>query len=234
MELKTRSSNFLNGIIYSISYFTILPIRLDKFEANNQFYKGVVYGLPIVGFVLAMITISAFCLLPFTPIYSAFLSSVIYLFAYGFIHLEALSDTIDGWFASLSKKDVHKIMKEPQIGAIGAIGTFCFILLKVVALSYLLYLEQYIIIVIVLMLSRFSIYFALDLNFHDQSYFANSLKKAVLPSKIVKIILLPLNILTKLILKILQKRLGFLNGDTLGFNIELLEIILLNIGIMLC
>jgi len=225
--------DMIDGLKYGISYFSILPIKIRKFEATNDFYKGVIFSLPIVGFLLSLITIGLFLLLPFPNLYKAILCSILYLFLYGFIHLEAVADTIDGYFASLSKKDVHNVMKEPQIGAIGAIGTFCFILLKILALSYLLYYEHYIFILLAFILSRSSLFFALDLEYHESSHFINSLKESFQTPKTILLIFLPFNILTKFILKTLKKHLGFLNGDTLGFNIELQEILFLNLGILL-
>jgi adenosylcobinamide-GDP ribazoletransferase len=226
--------DIISGIIYSISYFTFFPINQNYFTANKNFYKGVVFGLPLSGFILAIVTIVLFILLPMPILYKSILLSIIYLFLYGFLHLEAVADTIDGLFASLSKKDVYEIMHEPQIGAIGAIGTFCFVLLKILAISFLLFHEQYFMIILVFILSRTSIFFALDLEYHKDSHFINSLKDSIEVPRVLKIIFFPLNVLTKIILGKLKKQLGFLNGDTLGFNIELQEIILLNIGIILC
>jgi len=224
----------INGIKYSISYFSILPIKIGKFEANDDFYRGVLFGLPIVGLISAIITILFFVVLPFPNLYKAILCSILYLFLNGFIHLEGVGDTIDGYFSSFGKKDVYEVMKEPQIGAIGAIGTFCFVLLKVLAISYLLFCEQYLFIVLALVLSRTSIFFALDLKFHEESHFIHSLQNSIKVSMIFKVLFIPIDILTKLILKKLKKQLGFINGDTLGFNIEVSEIVLLNIGVLFC
>jgi len=227
-------NDFIKGIFYAISYFSILPVKLKQFEANTQFYKGVVYGLPIVGAILGFITVLLYIILPFPIIYKAIFVSIIYLFLYGFIHLEAVADTIDGYFASLSKKDVYDVMHEPQIGAVGAIGTFCIVLLKVLAIGYLLYMEQYIFVFVAFILSRASIFSALELEYHKESSFIYSLQNSFKTNIIIKILFLPINVLSKLILKYLKKQLGFLNGDTLGFNIELIELIVLNIGVLLC
>lgn len=227
--------NFLNGLIYGISYFTIIPVKLNYFDANKTFYKGVLFSLILSGFLLALIISVAHILLSYImpTWYSAYFVAIIYMFLYGFLHLEAFADTIDAWYASFSNKDIYKVMHEPQIGSIGAIGTFSFVLLKVLALGYLLSNEHFIYIIITLILSRFSVFFALDLNFHEKSKFILSLKNSYKASVLLKIIFLPINILSKYILKTLQKRLGFLNGDTLGFSIELIELILLNIFIIL-
>ncbi len=226
--------DLIDGLKYGISYFSILPIKVGKFEANKNFYKGVIFSLPFVGLLLSIITIGLFLLLPLPLLYKAILVSILYLFLYGFIHLEAVCDTIDGYFASLSKKDVYEIMKEPQVGAIGAIGTFCFVLLKILALSYLLYYQHFICIILAFVLSRSSLFFALDLEYHKESHFINSLKNSFETPLYIKLIFLPFSLITKFILTRLKKHLGFINGDTLGFTIELQEILFLNIGILLC
>jgi adenosylcobinamide-GDP ribazoletransferase len=171
--------------------------------------------------------------LPFALIYKSILCAILYLFSYGFIHLEAVCDTIDGYFASLSKKDVHAVMHEPQVGSVGAIGGFCFVLLKVLAISFLLYNESYIILILSLIMSRASLFFALDLEYHESSHFIKSIQEAFTTSIFIKLLFLPFHIFTKAILKILKKHLGFINGDTLGFTIELQEIVYLNIGLLL-
>ena len=128
--------------------------------------------------------------------------------------------------------DIYHIMKQPQIGAIGAIGTFCFVLLKILAISMLLIYGHYTIVFLALILSRISVLFALDLEFHKSSSFINSLKESFSLPKVFRLILFPFDFLTKYILNKLKKQLGFLNGDTLGFNIELQEIIFLHIGVI--
>lgn len=226
--------SFVDGLLYGISYFTTLPIKLKKFEADRKFYSGVVYSLPLSGLLLSSITIILFILLPFPTIYKAIFVAIVYLFLYGFIHLEAVTDTIDGYFASLSGKDVHSIMKEPQIGAIGAIGTFCIVLLKVLAIAYLLYSEMYIFILLAFVLSRSTIFSSLELEFHSKSKFIESLQNSYKTNIFLKTALLPLNLFTKVHLTLIKKKLGFLNGDTLGFHIEITELLILNIGILFC
>jgi len=193
----------------------------------------VLFSLPLVGLILSFLIVLLFLVLPLPTIYKAIFCSILYLFSYGFLHLEAVCDTIDGYFASLSKKDVYEVMHEPQVGSIGAIGGFCFVLLKVLAISFLLYSECYIALIVSLVLSRTSLFFALDLEYHESSLFIKSIQEAFKTSVFVKLLFLPFHIFTKSILKTLKKNLGFLNGDTLGFTIELQEIIYLNIAILL-
>ena len=232
MVLKQNSNDKINGIVFSISYFSSLPIRLDYFEANKKFYQGVLIGLPLVGIILASIIIFIYNILPFYSLYSGLLSAIIYVGLTGFLHFEAVADTIDGWYASFSKKDIYAVMHEPQIGSIGVLGVVSFFLLEISALVYNLYLEQFSVIFLALILSRLSVYFALNFEYHNKSHFIIGLKNSISINKILNIVFYPLKISVNFILNTLKNRLGFLNGDTLGFLIVTIEIIILNIGLL--
>jgi cobalamin synthase len=142
-------------------------------------------------------------------------------------------DTIDGWYASLSKKDVYEVMKEPQIGAIGALGAFCLVLLKVAILTYLFYLEAFWVIIISLVLSRFVLYFILDLEIHEKSSFLIYMKNVKQKSFIIDTSLFFIDYLVRKITKKLVEKIGFINGDISGFSIEIIEILLLHIGLII-
>jgi len=187
----------------------------------------------LVGAILGSIVVFSYLILPFDNLYKSILVSILYLFLYGFLHLEAVADTIDGYYASLSQKDVHKIMKEPQVGAMGAIGSFCFVLLKILAMGWLLYHHYFITIILALILSRFTLLFSLEFEFHTDSKFIHSLQQSFKLTTIQKIIFFPFYKLVKYILSKVHQVLGLLNGDTLGFTIELTEILYLNLFIFL-
>lgn len=242
----------LNGFLFSLSYFSILPIFKKELEIKEETYKYTLFFFPLVGFILASLSIGAnlFLNIYFHPIYCALVAAILYLFLYGFLHLEAVCDVADGWFASYSGKDVYKIMKEPTIGAIGAIYTLCFILLKVAIITYVLFEEQYALFIVVCILSRLNLMYLLQFfTFNKNSFLALAFAKdKALNLKIIALVyvifcmFISSNIITLFIiallsfyvlLKILNKKFGFVNGDCLGFTIEHTELILLNIGMMI-
>jgi len=234
MAYQQNSNNITQAVKFAFGYFTVLPVKSGYFEANKEFYKTVVFTLPLVGFVLALIVVASYEFVFTHTIYSAFICSLFYIFLTGFLHLEAVADTIDGWYASFGKKDIYEVMHEPQIGSIGAVATFCITLLQIASLMYCLYEQYYLVIFLSFVLSRFGVYFALIFDFHKKSIFINEMKNAITFNTVLKIVFFPLNIVVNLILNILKNRLGFLNGDTLGFMIVVVEIIVLNTGIVLC
>ena len=242
----------LNAFYFALSYFSIIPVFVKNMEIKEETYKYTLFFLPLVGVILGLIVIGLNLFLNefFNPLYSSFVVAVIYLFLYGFLHTEAICDVVDAWFASYSGKDVYKIMKESAIGAIGALYAFCFVLLKVGIITYVLYEKQYALFLIVCIFSRLNLIYLLEYyKFSKDSFlslaFANG---SVFTLKILSLIylifafiigsnVLLLFILSLLsfyfILKVLDKKFGFVNGDCLGFTLEHTELVLLNIGLMI-
>ena len=242
----------LNAFYFALSYFSIIPVFVKNMEIKEETYKYTLFFLPLVGAILGLIVIALNLFLNefFNPLYSSFVVAVIYLFLYGFLHTEAICDVVDAWFASYSGKDAYKIMKESTIGAIGALYAFCFVLLKVGIITYVLYEKQYALFLIVCIFSRLNLIYLLEYyKFSKDSFlslaFANG---SVFTLKILSLIylifafiigsnVLLLFILSLLsfyfILKVLDKKFGFVNGDCLGFTLEHTELVLLNIGLMI-
>ena len=240
----------LNAFFFALSYFSIIPVFVKNMEINNDTYKYTLVILPLVGAILASLVIGLnFALIEFfNPLYASFVCAVVYLALYGFIHTEAIIDVVDAWFAAYSGKDAYKIMKESTIGAIGALYGFSFVLLKVGIITYVLYEKQYILFLIVCVFSRLNLIYLLGyFKFSKDSFLSLAFQHGgVLQLKIFALIYLVLafifgtNVLLLFILslasfyfilKILNNKFGFVNGDCLGFTLEHTELILLNIGL---
>ena len=240
----------LNAFFFALSYFSIIPVFVKNMEINNDTYKYTLVILPLIGAILASLVIGLTLALIefFNPLYVSFVCAVVYLALYGFIHTEAIIDVVDAWFASYSGKDAYKIMKESTIGAIGALYGFSFVLLKVGIITYVLYEKQYILFLIVCVFSRLNLIYLLGyFKFSKDSFLSLAFQHGgVLQLKIFALIYLVLafifgtNVLLLFILslasfyfilKILNNKFGFVNGDCLGFTLEHTELILLNIGL---
>lgn len=240
----------IHGFLLALSYFTIIPVN-KELDITGKTYKYMLLSFPLIGLILATLTVGSFLFFEkfYHPMYAAIIPSVAYLISYGLIHLEAVCDVVDAWTAKYSNKDVYEVMKDPHIGAIGALAAFCLVILKVSILTLLLYERKFEVIFICLMFSRLNLVFALNyFEFRKESFLAKCLKKeatrAVMFKSFVYIIiafLINVNVAMLFVisvclffisLKILQKRFGFLNGDCIGFSIEKTEVILLNLGLL--
>ncbi len=230
---------YLFDIKCAFSFFSILPM---KFEDKEDFSSSkMILFLPLVGVVLGFISIFPFIMIqnPLFAIFSAFL----YLFLYGFLHLEAVVDVVDAVYAKMSGKDAYKIIKEPSVGAVGVLWGVSFLLLKVAGFSYLLLHGKYFEIVAILTISRASlVYLIVSESF--KSSFVDSLKNSVTKKEVfimmglvglvfIKVFYLFLLLfgVSLFLVKEVEKRLGFKNGDVLGFVLESVEIVgFLSIG----
>lgn len=244
-----------HGIVLSFSYFSILPVRLKSNANNAKVYTSLLLVFPFVGFAIAFLSVLLFMVLKdYMPIvYCAILCACVYLVLYGFLHLEALSDVIDGYFASLSGKNAYDIMKEPHVGALGAIGTFVFVLLKVSVIAFLLMESKEEFFLASVIFSRLGLLFGLfAFEFHKNSSFALQLKQVasftlvavafsaymlfsyfVLDVKMVLLFSFVTLFVVALVLYALKKKFGFLNGDCLGATLEKTEWLLLNLGLLI-
>ena len=242
----------LNAFYFALSYFSIIPVFVKDMKIDNGTYKYTLALLPLVGAILASLVIGLNLLLNefFNPLYAAFVASVLYLFLYGFLHLEAICDVVDAWFASYSGKDPYEIMKDPTIGAIGALYTFSFVLLKVGISTYILYEGQYALFFAILVFSRLNFMYLLGFfKFSKNSFLSLAFQGAgvgkikiytliyviiiwfFLPDTLVLFLISMISFY--FVLKILNKKFSFVNGDCLGFTLEHTELILLNIGLAL-
>lgn len=242
--------NFFEGFVLSLSFFTQFNLPYYVKNINNKTYKYLALTIPLNGVILGGVTTLLFMILSLyaNDIYIAILVSVVYLFLYGFLHLEAVADITDAYYASHGGKDAYEILKDSHVGAIGAIATFSLIILKVSAMSHLLIEGDFLGILAVLYLSRFMIVGTIYKSiFHKESKFIYSMKNQLdkksmtilaLISLIIiilldNILLIPIALMSTILLKNwLIKNIGFLNGDGLGFMIEINELLLLNILIL--
>ena len=242
----------LNAFYFALSYFSTIPVFVKNMEINNETYKYTLALLPLVGAIISAFVIVLNLGLSelFNPLYASFISAVVYLALYGFLHLEAVCDVVDAWFASHGGKDAYKIMKEPTIGAIGALYTFSFVLLKVGAITYLLYEEQYVLFFIICMFSRLNFIYLLGyFKFAKDSFLSLAFQDAgvgkvkffsllyivfaLFIGSYVLVLLFVSLLSFYLVLKKLDKQFGFVNGDCLGFTLEHVELILLNLALAL-
>jgi len=248
-------NTIINGFLLSLSYFSIFRVKIKEFKPSKNLYATIetypkhkqpenVESLLLFYFLFQKL---------YNSLYVGFLSAILYLILYGFIHLEAVCDVVDGWFASFGNKDIYSIMKEPHIGAMGAIGAFIVVLLKVTIIAYLFYMRVYWAFIFSIVFSRLYLFYILYFfDFHKNSTLLYKLKNSLSLKFLLftfllylfvfsyffcaveVLILFVIGIVTiHLTIKYLSKKFGFLNGDCIGFSIEIVEIVLLNIGLLL-
>ena len=245
--------NIFYGLKFCISYFTILPVKLSNNidVTKPNIIKSFLFFLPFIGFILATLSIALSCVLENLGYLALLIASVFYMILYGFLHTEAIADVADALYAKHSNKDAYKIIKEPTIGAMGLLYTIVFVVLKLSMIVYVLYNDLFIEFIVVLVFSRLALIVNLKLfKPHEKSSFMILMKNNISNIFLVMVIIfyslvslsfisfeiLFLGYLTILIsvvtVKILQKKLGFVNGDILGTSLEVCELVALFILVL--
>ena len=234
------------GLRFSLSYFTILPITFKQTDdlGTPKVLSSMLFFFPFVGVILASVTLLFYTFLfAKLGIYGAVIASVLYMILYGFIHTEAILDVVDAIYASHSGKNPYEVIKEPHIGAMGMLWGVGFVVIKVSLITYLLTNHHYGEFLAVALISRFTL-LPLIYFMKFQSSFVETLQNA-LTLKMIRFnlifiatfgyllvgisffLILACGVLASfLTIQFLKKKLGFLNGDTLGTTLELIEIIL--------
>ncbi len=237
--------DFFNGLVLSLGYFTRIPIPYRVEKVTDKAYGYLALTLPFSGVVLSIITVALFVWLQAyaESDFVALLVSVGYLFMYGFLHLEGFADIVDAWHGGHGGKDRYEIMKDPHIGAVGALWTFGLVLIKVTSMATLLLSGAYAVVISVLILSRWGVVWVIWLGtFHEASRFIHRMQQGldwrgmiVLSFMITAILLfagylrlIPMTlVLMFLFCRWLKRTFNFVNGDGLGFMIEITETVLL-------
>jgi cobalamin 5'-phosphate synthase/cobalamin synthase len=233
-------NKLFKGFALALSMLSILP-----FFKVHDFYKGIngyaVMFYPLVGFLLGLLLFGAFILFTpyFPPLHVSIIVFSLWVLCTGALHLDGLSDTIDGLF--VDKKRALEVMKDPHNGGMGMTFSVVFLLLKASSLAALnaMYLLP-----VILMLSRLNavleIYFYPYISNNGMGSLAKSeltgkqLMGALVYSLIIVIFFQSYMLLfvTLLVLfgvkSFFIKRYGGFTGDIYGFSIELTELVLLN------
>ncbi len=228
------------GFALSVSMLTTLP-----FFRVHDFYKGIngyaVMFYPLIGFLLGLILYGTFSLLELytSKMHAAVLVFALWVILTGALHLDGLSDTIDGLF--VKKERALEVMKDPHTGGMGMIFTVVFLLLKV---ATLIALDAFYLLPLVLMLGRFNAVLAIynypyispngmsalaKEEFTTAQFLFACLYVLVL-SMLFSLSLLFCSLFVLFLIKLFfMRRYGGFSGDIYGFTIELSELILLNI-----
>lgn len=227
------------GFALAFNMLTILPFfKVHSFFKGINGYSAMFY--PLVGFILGALLWGVHTLLQdFLPsIHTAVIIFALWILLTGALHLDGLSDTIDGFF--VPKERALEVMKDAHVGGMGMIFTFVFLAMK---LSSVIYFDAFYLLPLVLMFSRLNATLAIYF-FPYMSNGVGTLLKEELSHKMVLFaffytllmslffsfsfaLLLSLAVLFMCAL-LFTKRLGGLSGDVYGFIIELTELVLLN------
>lgn len=120
----------MRKLLIALRFLTILPIKIKSDIEKEDFGRSLLY-FPIVGVLIGAILAVASNVFSFLPhLVLGALILITSIIVTGGIHLDGFSDTCDGFYGSKPKEKTLEIMRDSQVGLMGAIGIVCLLLLK--------------------------------------------------------------------------------------------------------
>lgn len=112
-----------------LQFMTRIPINKSFNVTREDYAKGTKY-FPLVGLIVGGITALTIylCSHIFSLMISSLIGLVVSILITGGIHLDGFSDTCDGIFSGRNKEKILEIMKDSRLGTFGGIGLILLIL----------------------------------------------------------------------------------------------------------
>ncbi len=134
----------MNGLFLTLSFLTTLPIVPSRYQYEVRHWRTAVFWFPIIGGLIGGLV----WLVGWASglIFGAWLSAVLAVSAWavatGGLHLDGLADCFDGLLVMAERERRLEIMRDPRLGAFGAIGLILFLLVKISAVQAVLANER--------------------------------------------------------------------------------------------
>lgn len=124
------------GFLILISFFTRIPIG-KKIEFDEEKYKKALCFYTLVGLFIGLFLACGYLLGEFLEnIYiKGLIITVFYIIITGGIHLDGMSDTVDGLFSGRTGDRIFEIMSDSRIGAFGVISLIIVIFSQLILFS---------------------------------------------------------------------------------------------------
>jgi len=234
----------MKSMVAAIQFLTIFRPR-KKIRLNENSLSGSLLYFPFVGLLIGGFLVGANFLLS-----KQFSHSLVNLFIIlllviltGALHLDGLADTLDAFYAGKNREDILRIMEDSRIGTMGAIGLIIVILLKFVLLEGIPEAIKYKVLLLMPLSSRWGVVVSSSLSQAAKTeglgkVFCKSasLKEwlgATLFTLIVAFLILKVQsfifisaifLITLILTRYINRKIGGMTGDTLGAIIELTEV----------
>ena len=237
--------DLFNSLRMAFGFMTVLPIPQRKEWSDLDFGWSAVF-YPLTGALIGLGAAAAFRLFSAVlagPV-SAFLALIVWILLSGGLHWDGLADCFDGFGCSAAPERRLEIMKDSRLGTYGALGIFCSLTLKWLCIWHLPDHKFLIFFALTGAAARWAMLFLLSKPLANPNGMAAMLKQHC--PKRVLLYALPVPLLLALLYGsfgflylliglcstfvlglIAEKKIGGINGDVLGFSIELAEIVLL-------
>lgn len=231
----------------ALSFLTILPGGISEEIDKDVFNKSIKY-FPVVGLLIGLILLAAYTLISprlEEPALSMLIITILIIVTRA-LHLDGVADTFDGMLGGRDKDRILEIMKDSRVGSFGVVAIVLVIALKVAFLSTMPESIKQLSLVLMPVIGRWSAYYAILTQPRARNDGLGSLfiqKRGLWQLAPVSIIafglagvLLKMTIVAMILalaaflfsyIRLVNKKIGGMTGDTLGAIIELSEVVVL-------
>ncbi|MDD5681610.1 MAG: adenosylcobinamide-GDP ribazoletransferase, partial [Candidatus Omnitrophica bacterium] len=154
----------MKNFFIALQFLTIIPIRIKRLDDKNL-SRSVIY-FPLIGLFLGLLLAGINNLLTILNL-SDLTVNIILIFLLivmtGGLHLDGLADTFDGVMSGKNKDETLAIMRDPHIGVMGVLSLIIILSLKVAFLSSVSASLKTVSLLLMGVLSRWSMVFAMSL-----------------------------------------------------------------------
>ena len=121
----------MKTLLIALQFLTIFPVRIKGMLKEKELAASLAY-FPLAGLFIGVLSwLVFFCLSRFLSAPSAVMIALaVSVFSSGGMHLDGLADTADGFYAGKDKEHTLLIMRDSRIGAMGVIAIVLVLLLK--------------------------------------------------------------------------------------------------------
>ena len=234
----------MKRLILLIQFLTRIPININLSVTREDLSKSIIY-FPIVGYIIGIILAMFynFSIFYFDKIIIAFLVIIIEIIITGGLHIDGLSDTVDGIYSGREKKKIIEIMKDPNVGTFGVLSIIILVIFKFL-LIYKIDNNLFLVLLMMPVFSRFCSVFSSRIGKYPKEdglgniFIGQVNNYQLLISFIFTLPLLYFNfiiyiafiiniIFTFSFVKYITKRIDGITGDTLGAIVEINELLFL-------
>ncbi len=231
----------------ALTFLTTIPFKTQT-NSIAPTASSLTY-FPVIGYSIGAVLSAAQALLFYIGFQNPAISAIIVVFLIfltGGIHLDGLSDMLDGLCCGKEKEEALKIMRDPHAGAMGVIGIASAILLKFSLIAAINPRYLPLAFIFMAMLSRWSMVFLITFfpyvrqqgkakAFMDNKSIKYFVLATIFPTAIILLSLPIEGFLSMavccstayLVAKIASSKIGGITGDILGATNEICEIAVL-------
>lgn len=237
----------MRKILIALSFLTIVPIRIGRITEKDL--AGSMVWFPAIGLFIGavLVIVNKGAGLLFPPLIANLFVVTALVILTGALHLDGLADTLDGFYAGRTKKEILEIMRDSRIGVMGVVGIALVLLVKWAAFCEMPLLIKDRALLLAPTFGRWSLVLAALLCPYARETegtgkpFANQVKASefwlsTLFTLIASLILFKISGLILFLLVILltiglvqfaKKKISGMTGDLFGFLCEIVEVFVL-------